>query len=222
MQERLRDLLHSVKRGGKHAITVFVMFIIGLVLGGVVIGVISHKANRSSSKGIVRDSEVTIDVHEIKNKITNIAELATLEYTYTNADKFEQGNQTFMDKWKIPGTSKTLVICYDATVEMGPELSKAEVDVDGNLVKVSVPKSTILSHEIDEKSFEYLVQDDSWLNKITDDDKQQLRMAAKQKMEDKILEGDWLTQADDRVKKQLEELITAMYPEAKITVELVD
>lgn len=222
MQEKVREVLKSIKRSWKHFLTVIVMFVIGLLIGGIVIGAINHKAKKTEDVKIMQDSQVVIDVHEIRNKISNIAELATLEYTYTNADKFEQGNQTFMDKWEIPGTSKTLVICYDATVKMGTDLSKADVNADGNWVKVTIPKSKILSHEIDEKSFEYLVQDDTFLNKITDDDKQQLRMAAKQKMETKILEGDWLSQADERAKKQLTELITAMYPEVKVTVELVD
>lgn len=95
-------------------------------------------------------TQITSDL--LAQQIQDISELATVEYNYTNMGKFE--NQATFYGWKVPFTTKSFIISYDGKIKAGVDMTQVEVKVNKKKIEVTLPKTKILSHEIDEKSIE--------------------------------------------------------------------
>lgn len=90
--------------------------------------------------------EIIIDL--IKSKIKDIGELATIEYLYTDAGKFEDVKQA----WgiNIPFTSKSFITKWDGTIKAGIQVDQIVVDVNNanKEIIIHMPKAEILSHDV--------------------------------------------------------------------------
>ena len=99
-----------------------------------------------------RSETAKIDTVVLQNQLSEIRELATVTYAYTNMAQFESSNDFY--GVKIPFTTKSFILTYDGTVKAGVDLDGAEVSVSGTTVTITLPEAEILSHEIDEDSME--------------------------------------------------------------------
>ena len=86
----------------------------------------------------------------VKAQLEQISELATARYNYTNVGKFEDSSE--FHGLTIPLTGKRFIVSYDGVILAGIDLEKAEVDLSGRRIAVTLPRAEILSHEIDEDS----------------------------------------------------------------------
>ena len=115
-----------------------------------------------------RSETAKIDTVVLQNQLSEIRELATVTYAYTNMAQFESSNDFY--GVKIPFTTKSFILTYDGTVKAGVDLDGAEVSVSGTTVTITLPEAEILSHEIDEDSMEVFDEKTSIFNPFTVED----------------------------------------------------
>lgn len=84
-----------------------------------------------------RSETAKIDTVVLQNQLSEIRELATVTYAYTNMAQFESSNDFY--GVKIPFTTKSFILTYDGTVKAGVDLDGAEVSVSGTTVTITLP-----------------------------------------------------------------------------------
>lgn len=161
---------------------VIVVVILSLILG---IVIVKHSANKYKAEAAEAKAEVqelldkavllekvskTITTEELKSEMKKIGELATIEYIYTDASKFEDNNQL----WgiNVPLTKKSFIVRWSGTIKAGIELEniKTEIDEDNKKIIIYLPKPKILSHTHDNESFEVLDESNNIFNPIKVED----------------------------------------------------
>lgn len=159
-------------------------------------------------QGIIARSQPQIIVEGIEGKITEIGELSTAEYNYTNVGSFE--NNLKIKDWDVPLTTKRFIIQYDGLIKAGIDMSRVSVTASAGIITVTLPDAEILSHEIDENSLMVLDETKNIFNRITIDDYN--TFAAEQKIicEQMALEKGLLETARDNAETALAELISAV------------
>ena len=134
-----------------------------------------------------RSETAKIDTVVLQNQLSEIRELATVTYAYTNMAQFESSNDFY--GVKIPFTTKSFILTYDGTVKAGVDLDGAEVSVSGTTVTITLPEAEILSHEIDEDSMEVFDEKTSIFNPFTVEDFTSFQSDQKAAMEEKRASG---------------------------------
>lgn len=140
-----------------------------------------------------RSETAKIDTVVLQNQLSEIRELATVTYAYTNMAQFESSNDFY--GVKIPFTTKSFILTYDGTVKAGVDLDGAEVSVSGTTVTITLPEAEILSHEIDEDSMEVFDEKTSIFNPFTVEDFTSFQSDQKAAMEEKALSRGLLAEA---------------------------
>lgn len=149
--------------------------------------------------------EVTIDL--IKSEIQDIGEIATIEYLYTDAGKFENPKQLF--GINVPFTTKSFIAKWDGIIKAGVQVDKIIVEInDANKeIIVHMPKSVILSHEIKKESIETLDEKDGLFNPVKVDDVREFDKVSKGAMEERAIENGILDKASENAKEIIEKLV---------------
>lgn len=172
---------------------------------------------------IINQGKTTYSINVIEEQISKISELTTLKYSYRNADAVNEENAKILGI-DIPFTDKNMVVAYNGIIKFGTDLSKANVElVDGEeiVINVSIEPCKIVSHEIDEESWEYLNKTSYIFNPLKPEDADNLRKTAKKAIEKKIEEKGIYDEANENAKEEIEKLLTLLYPDAKIKVNLI-
>lgn len=153
----------------------------------------------------VATKEVTIDL--IKSEINDIGELATIEYLYTDAGKFENPKQLF--GFNVPFTTKSFIAKWDGVIKAGVEIDQIIVEInDANKeIIVHMPKSVILSHMIMKESIETLDEKDGLFNPVKVDDVREFDKVSKEAMEERAIENGILDKASDNAQEIIEKLV---------------
>ena len=153
-----------------------------------------------------------IDAVVLQNQLTEIRELATVTYAYTNMAQFENSNDFY--GVKIPFTTKSFILTYDGTIKAGVDLEAAEVSISGDTVTVTLPEAEILSHEIDEDSVEGFDEKTSIFNPFTVEDFTAFQADQKAAMEERALSSGLLEEARAKAVSGVEQLLSAALPES--------
>ena len=148
----------------------------------------------------------------LQNQLTEIRELATVTYAYTNMAQFENSNDFY--GVKIPFTTKSFILTYDGTIKAGVDLEAAEVSISGDTVTVTLPEAEILSHEIDEDSVEVFDEKTSIFNPFTVEDFTAFQADQKAAMEERALSSGLLEEARAKAVSGVEQLLSAALPES--------
>lgn len=164
-----------------------------------------------------RSENVQIDAVVLQNQLTEIRELATVTYAYTNMAQFESSNDFY--GMKVPFTTKSFILTYDGTIKAGVDLDGAEVDVSGTAVTITLPEARILSHEIDEDSVEVFDEKTSIFNPFTVEDFTSFQADQKAAMEERALSRGLLEEARRKAVSSVEQLLSAALPDP-YTVEI--
>jgi hypothetical protein len=148
-----------------------------------------------------------VDIHAINTEIQDIGELATIEYMYTDAAKFEDSKQLFGRD--VPMTTKSFIAKWDGTIKAGIDISQviAEENKKDKEIVVHIPKAEILSHDIDSDSVETLDQTNGLFNKVDVEDVREFDAVSKDAMEQRAIETGILDKAFENAKKIIEKLI---------------
>ena len=150
-------------------------------------------------------TEITIDF--IKGEIKDIGELATIEYLYTDAGKFEDPKKVF--GMNIPFTTKTFIAKWDGVIKAGVKIDEIIVEInDANKeIIVHMPNAEILSHEIDSNSIETLDEKDGLFNPVKVEDVRLFDAVSKEAMELRVVENGILDKAFDNAKEIIQKLV---------------
>lgn len=160
------------------------------------------------------------DMDMLKEQITEISEMATLEYRYSGKATYDGGSLKLLGK-NIPFTAKSMVVYYEGIVKLGSDLSGINIEPgsEKNQIVVTIPHSKILSHEIDEDTWEVLDVKNGLFNKVTLEDNGEFVKAQKKAREKEINEGDLPAQAEEKMVSQLTNFLQMAYPEIQVEVK---
>lgn len=149
--------------------------------------------------------KVTIDL--IKSEIYDIGELATIEYLYTDAGKFENPKQLF--GYDIPFTKKSFIAKWDGIIKAGVKIDQiiVEINDENKEIIVHMPESAILSHEIRKESIETLDEKDGLFNPVKVDDVREFDKVSKEAMEKRAIENGILDKATKNAEEIIEKLV---------------
>lgn len=215
-------LLKRRKKGFITAIVIVVVVLIallGIFVKGyssatekyeAIIAELEEENERLSDPVVVHEiasREVNLDL--IKSEIKDIGELATIEYMYTDAGKFEDPKQLFGKDIPFSFTTKSFIAKWDGIIKAGVNVDEIIVEInDANKeIVVHMPKAEILSHEIDNDSIETLDQKDGLFNSVKVEDVREFDAISKDEMEERAIENGILDKADENAKNIIEKLI---------------
>lgn len=161
----------------------------------------------SDQVAVYEEATKEIDIGVINTQIQNIGELATVEYMYTDAGKFEDTKQIFGAD--APFTTKSFIAKWDGSIKAGVDVTQitAEVDEKNHEIIIHMPKAQILSHEIDEDSVETLDEKDGLFNEVKVDDVREFDAVSKQAMEQRAIDNGLLDKASENAKDIIQTMI---------------
>lgn len=150
-------------------------------------------------------TEITTSL--IESEIKDIGELATVEYFYTDAGKFEDPKQAF--GINIPFTTKSFIAKWNGIIKAGVKIDEITVEVnnENKEIIIHMPKAEILSHEIDNNSIETLDEKDGLFNPVKVEDVRQFDAVSKDAMEDRAIENGILDKALKNAEDIIEKLV---------------
>lgn len=150
-----------------------------------------------------------VDISVVNASIQEIGELATIEYLYTDAGKFEDTAELFGKELNWSLTTKSFITKWDGTIKAGIDISEvvAEKDAETKEIIVYLPEAKILSHEIDEESIETLDQKNGLFNSVEVQDIRKFDAVCKEAMEEKVIENGLLEKALENAKEIIYRLI---------------
>lgn len=182
--------------------------LLGLLLCAVV-GLCGFLAGQTALRNSQQNTK--LDAVVIGNQLTQISELVTVSYQYTNMAQFTSSNDFY--GVTIPFTTKKFILTYDGEIKAGVDLSQARVDVTDAAVTVTLPAPRLLSHEIREDSIEVFDEKTSIFNPFTVEDFSSFQADQKAEMEQKAVEKGLLEQAAEKANDSISALLAPMLPE---------
>ena len=175
----------------------------------------------SEPVAVYEEASKEIDIRVINAEIQDIGELATIEYLYTDAGKFEDPAELFGKEIPFSFTTKSFIVKWDGTIKAGVDISKvtAEVNKEKEEIIVHIPKAEILSHEIEDDSIETLDEKDGLFNKIKVEDIREFDTNSKAAMEQRAIENGLLDKAFENAKAIIYKLLdTDIVEELEYTI----
>ena len=156
----------------------------------------------------------TVTMEEVQQILEPASELITAKYYYTEASTHEnvQYFKKFFENEKIPFTSDIVVFTYDGVISVGIDLSKVEINIDNEKMKISVylPPLEETHHEIDHNSFEIPYEKDSPFTKTSMKDYTNLIDKLKKEKSEEVMDNkNFINFAKDNTVKVLEAFLTA-------------
>ena len=163
----------------------------------------------SDPVAVYEEASKQVDISVINADIQDIGELATVEYLYTDAAKFEDPKKLFGKELPFEFTTKSFVVKWDGVIKAGVDITQvtAEADDTEKKIVVKLPKAMILSNEIDDDSVEVLDEKDGLFNSIKVEDVKSFDAVSKDDMEQRAIDHGILEKASENAKEIIEHLI---------------
>lgn len=170
---------------------------------------------------IYEEASREVDIRLINAEIQDIGELATIEYLYTDAGKFEDPAEIFGKDIPFSFTTKSFIAKWDGVIKAGVDISKvtAEVNQFNKEIVVNIPTAEILSHDIDDESIETLDEKNGLFNRLKVDDIRKFDGISKDAMEQRAIENGILDKAMENAEKLIYNLVnTDVVEEQEYTI----
>ena len=180
-----------------------------LILVCLAAGAVCFLAGRFTGGKAEKEPEISAVV--LEGQLSQISELASVSYAYTNMGQFEDSNDFY--GMKVTFTTKKCILTYDGVIKAGVDLSQARVTVDGQKVHVRLPEAKILSHEIDADSVRIFDEKTSVFNPFTVEDFTGFQAEQQRVMEEKALAKGLLEEAQKKAADSIKMLLTQALPE---------
>ena len=177
------------------------------LIGSLIIAIILIGGSIYVKNHFVPKEETIISSETVESSIKEAKELTTLKYHYKNIASFENSQE--FQGIKLPFTTKRFLYTYEGEIHAGVDLDKAKVEVDNEAktVSVTLPKAKILSHDIDEKSVMIYDEKNSIFNPLELEDYSNFRKEEEAKVEKEAIDKGILTEADEKTKKAVEDIL---------------
>lgn len=143
----------------------------------------------------------------LSSEMSDISELASAEYLFTNAARFT-------DTKHIVGildwiTKKAFVQKWDGTIKAGIKLENITVSISDKVITITLPKAEILSYEIDYDSIEVLDEKNNIFNPITVEDKVNFDEETAEAMKERAIANGLLEKAQRNAETIIANLLLA-------------
>lgn len=170
---------------------------------------------------VYEEASKEVDIRVINTEIQEIGELATVEYLYTDAGKFEDPAEIFGRNIPFSFTTKSFIAKWDGSIKAGVDISRvtAEVNEASKEIVIHIPNAEILSHEIEDESIETLDEKNGLFNKIKVEDVREFDAISQEAMEQRAIENGLLDKAFENAKKIIYKLVnTDIVEELEYTI----
>lgn len=164
------------------------------------IAVVALIATGFLSARLLDKEKVTVSASSIEERLSKCSSLTTARLDYRGMIKYEEGDIPYINK-------KSFSMIYDAHIKAGIDLSKANVEVTGKKIKVTVPAPEIQDIVIAPDSLEFYDEKLALFNWTDREDTAKAMEYAKQDAAAKADQTDILAQASDQAKTVIETLI---------------
>jgi len=193
-----------------------------LIYSGVLLG---RKKSGPAVPLITEKSEVS--AHTVVKEVLPIGEYASLAYRYTSVVK--DINARDIKGWVIPFTTRKYIFTYDGIMKLGIDGTRILVEEEERpvaadaagggtaadsgaaaalpVITVRLPPIKILSHEIIDDSVEVFEQSQTIFNQIKIEDPFKVTAERKREMEEKVMSGDVVKEAQTSAEQQLGALL---------------
>lgn len=194
---------------------IFWGFVIGAVASLALCAVIFDIGRNYNPEG--NSSAPSIDLIVLQERIERCNELATATYLYTNAENYV-GEPAIFGLFDIPYvTGKDFILKYDGIIKAGVSLDDVEISQkEDGVILVTLPQPHIISHELNEESFETLREHETIFSSIKINDIQQFRAGAKENMEVRAYEKGVMDEAYENAQKSIRSIIEIVVPEGTV------
>lgn len=187
--------------------------LIGLVVGGA--AVYLFMTFSPFTKG-----NTYISTNDIQGKINEIGELATAEYVYTITQTTDKEAVKLLGI-DLPFTTSKVIFAYSGTVKAGIDFNRIQISVDeeNKVVTVFIPRSEILSNELDNDSLVVYDEKNSPFNQLSFEDMNASQSELKKTAESTATERGLLDSADANARQIVEKTISGFYSSDEYTIE---
>ena len=153
-----------------------------------------------------KQTEPEITSTLIQNRIEQANDLVTTKYHYTKVGKFE--NSLNLNGWSIPLTNKYFILTFEGEIQLGTDLSKANVEINDSTIHVTVDKPAVISNSIDESSIEVYDETKNIFNPISVSDYKAFALEQKDKALSEAKEKGLMKTAQENTKKSIKQIIS--------------
>lgn len=161
-----------------------------------------------------KEPKVTVSATSIEEKLSACSDLATARLDYRGIVKYSEGEIPIINQ-------KGFSMIYDARIKAGIDLSKADVTVHGNTIKVVVPKPEVQDIIIDSDSLEFYDEKLALFNWTNKEDTKEALKYAKKDAESKVDKTELLKEASAQAKTLIENLIIPVKEGQKQEYEII-
>lgn len=153
-----------------------------------------------------KQTEPEITSTLIQNRIEQASDLVTTKYHYTKVGKFE--NSLNLNGWSIPLTNKYFILTFEGEIQLGTDLSKANIEISDSTIHVTVNKPTVISNSIDESSIEVYDETKNIFNPISVSDYKAFAVEQKEKALSEAKKKGLMKTAQENTKKSIKQIIS--------------
>ena len=153
-----------------------------------------------------KQTEPEITSTLIQNRIEQASDLVTTKYHYTKVGKFE--NSLNLNGWSIPLTNKYFILTFEGEIQLGTDLSKANIEISDSTIHVTVDKPTVISNSIDESSIEVYDETKNIFNPISVSDYKAFAVEQKEKALSEAKKKGLMKEAQKNTEKSIKQIIS--------------
>lgn len=153
-----------------------------------------------------KQTEPEITSTLIQNRIEQASNLVTTKYHYTKVGKFE--NSLNLNGWSIPLTNKYFILTFEGEIQLGTDLSKANIEISDSTIHVTVDKPTVISNSIDESSIEVYDETKNIFNPISVSDYKAFAVKQKEKALSEAKKKGLMKTAQKNTEKSIKQIIS--------------
>ena len=165
-----------------------------------------------------KQTEPEITSTLIQNRIEQASDLVTTKYHYAKVGKFE--NSLSLNGWSIPLTNKYFILTFEGEIQLGTDLSKANVEINDSTIHVTVDKPAVISNSIDESSIEVYDETKNIFNPISVSDYKAFALEQKDKALSEAKEKGLMKTAQENTKKSIKEIVSIIPDTDDYTIEV--
>jgi len=156
-----------------------------------------------------KTGKTEISTHTVVKEVLPIGEYASLVYRYTSVVKNISAKD--FSGWEIPFTTKKYIFTYDGVIKLGIDGTQIQVEKEtGSVIHILLPPVKILSHEIVDHSVEVFEQSQTIFNTIKIAEAFKVTADRKQEMEEKVMAGSVIKEAQTSMEQQLGALLKGL------------
>lgn len=176
-----------------------------IIVLGVVLLILAIFAYRKISV----ERQTNLLSNTIEEQVTNLVELATVKYNYTNIVEYDD-----VLKFKglnLPFTNKRFIVKYSGYIKAGIDLENVEIDMKNkDTVSLRMNKPEIVENVISEEDVYFYDEKDSIFNKISFADLYTVLIEEKEKMKQEVIEKGILNDAEKNGEEILKSFLKGM------------